>query len=139
MRRTALFLLLAATACHAPQKPDPLTKSLTVNGIKLTVRRDTSWLKGNSSAYEGFRIRVDYPGDRTFNQEQKGLMDFGLEDRFALVQGGDTAKPVFFQRIANGMAHQAEYVAAFQRGDAGAKTLLFADNLFGLGPQVIKW
>jgi len=76
--------------------------------------------------------------------QQNSTIDFGIQDYFSLVGNGDTLKPVFFQRIADGTANQAEYVAAFEPQPTSGQVvrhyrLLFQDPLFGLGNQTIDF
>lgn len=131
-------MIIVVAACHV-QQTDPLTRIVAVNGVKLSVRRDASWMSKSTQAYEGFRIRVDYPADRSFTKDQLNQLDYGMQASFAVVRDGDTVAPVFIQRVADGIAHRAEYVAAFEKGATPMVTLLFADNVFGLGAQTLKW
>jgi hypothetical protein len=159
-----LFALMLP-ACHEGQPkrmPDLSIKRVKVGDVQLAVKEDKSWLKEPENNLVGFRIRIDYPSDKTFTTEQNNEIDFGIQDDFSLVSGGDTLKPVFFQRIANGTRGEAEYVAAFQDGGSGGAgssvggaaapvgevvsapaavhcRLLFQDPLFGLGGQVINF
>jgi hypothetical protein len=140
-----LAAVMLLPACHqGPPKriPDLSIRRITVGDVQLAVKEDKSWLKEPENDLVGFRIRIDYPSGKTFSMQQNSLIDFGLQDNFFLSADGDTVKPVFFQRIANGTANQAEYVVAFEprKGLSGVAvhcSLLFQDPLFGLGNQAI--
>lgn len=138
--------MVALAACHtAPKRmPDLSIRRVRVGDVQLAVKEDQSWLKEQQNDLVGFRIRIDYLSGKTFSMQQNSLIDFGIQEDFLLTEGKDTVKPVFFQRIANGTANQAEYVAAFQAGKAPSGTathcsLLFRDPLFGLGNQAIHF
>lgn len=140
-RMLAIFLILALQACHTKPRPDLSIKRVKVGDVQLAVKEDQSWLKEQQNDLVGFRIRIDYPSGKTFTLAQNSLIDFGIQDNFFLADGRDTLKPVFFQRIANGTANQAEYVAAFEAGKNTPHrySFLFQDPLFGLGNQAISF
>jgi len=148
-----LSTCLAAVACFSSLlpgcslkrgTPDLSIKRVAVGETRLAVKEDKSWLQQPQNDLVGFRIRINYPSGKTFTMQQNSTIDFGIQDYFSLVGNGDTLKPVFFQRIADGTANQAEYVAAFEPQPTSGQVvrhyrLLFQDPLFGLGNQTIDF
>jgi hypothetical protein len=140
----ALFVCLLSACRLKHAAPDPSIKRISVGGTNLAVKEDKSWLQQPQKDLIGFRIRIDYPSGKTFTMQQNSTIDFGIQDHFSLVDGGDTLSPAFFQRIAGGTVNQAEYLAAFEPKQTTGPNkphyrLLFQDPIFGLGNRAIDF
>ncbi|WP_295121521.1 hypothetical protein [uncultured Chitinophaga sp.] len=142
---SACILLLLFAACSAKKKTlaeamkDPgIRQEKEINKVKVVLSYMPACWQRNLDRGEAdtstmtFRVQVT-PDKNSVRQTDNKAASFGTDSLFALVTGGDTIRPIYSERIANGNITGVEYVVAFERrltGQSNALRFIYMDWLF---------
>lgn len=151
----ALGCILAA--CHLPDSQqryinyinDPdhkITQKITIGDVQVSIK----WLpedyrklntpdSGAAPTGEGFHyfdIRFEKAAGDKPSKEKILYLDFDMQQDFVLLQGADSVKPSFCQRIENGTPGSYQYMLVFEKkqtGDNEDFSVVYKDKIFSIG------
>lgn len=147
MKRRYLLVsaLLMLAACNGKKKTlatavkdRGIRQEKEINKVKVVINYLPACWENNlgtgdaDTAMMTFRVQVT-PDKHGIRQTDNKAASFGTDSLFVLVTGGDTLKPVFSERVANGNITGVEYLVAFDRkqtGTSNAIRFIYMDWLF---------